>query len=381
MTTEVEKQTLGRLENLELTNRAALVDHPAHMVEGWMVLRAKELGIQDDDLAKLVEILEEAEVIAGGHAELLEKLRGTALLEAAPEEVRAAAEALTGYLEDLGGRVDKAGKKLAGSRVKRLRDVHRVLTDLLKEVDEESNDKEGSMSEFDKSALDDVAKAAFDALEAKVAEAEAAAETAATEKAAAEAKAAEATAEAERLAAEKAEFEKAVAEATKEEQPNPEEEILKSLPEAVQKMLNEREERIAKAEARLEAAERVAKAERDARLDGEFVAKAAAWEGLSVKAEDFGPKLRELSEKAPDLAAEVERILTGASEAVKAAGTLEEKGKSGDAPAGPMDRLEALAKSIAKAKNVSEAVAFDEAMQTDEGRKLYNEYLNTKMEV
>lgn len=375
------------------------VDHPATMLEGWIVRKSKDLDLNDEDLTKLREILTEAERIAQHHDGLVKDLTGSPLLEAAPEDIRSAASTVAQYLTELGTAsksTAKAGKKVSASRLNRLKEIHRVLDELVKEVEpadliegdaetetQKSNDKEGRMSDktFDRDALDDVAKAAFDAVEAELATTKAALE-------AAEAASVEATTKVEELskkieeiesaAAEKDAAEKAAADAKAAE-----DEVLKSLPESVRKMLDEREEMIKSMSTRLEAAEKVAKEERDARLNKAFVEKAAAWEGLSVNAEEFGPLFRELSDRSPELAAEVERILNGATEAVKQAGAFDEIGKSTDSDKGAsaMDKLESLAKSIADEQSIDFSTAYLKALDTETGKKLYADYLNERMGV
>jgi hypothetical protein len=101
--------------------------------------------------------------------------------------------------------------------------------------------------------------------------------------------------------------------------------------DAVTKRLADLEKRAADAEKRAADAENVAKAERDARLTNEFIAKASKYDALSQKPAELGPVLKRLHEaiSAEDYA-ELDRVLTAANEAVGKSALFGEIGKAGD---------------------------------------------------
>jgi len=93
-------------------------------------------------------------------------------------------------------------------------------------------------------------------------------------------------------------------------------------------------ERAEKAEKAANEASEIAKAEREARLTKEFVAKAEGYEALVVKAEDFGPVLKEASEKLSKASFdEIERVLKAADEQIAKGDLFKEMGRNGEAPA------------------------------------------------
>jgi hypothetical protein len=165
-----------------------------------------------------------------------------------------------------------------------------------------------------------------------------------------------------------AELEGELAEAKKsaEASDESEDEVMKSLPEDVRK-------RIEDAEARAQEAERIAKAERETRLDGEYVAKAGKLDKLSLEADKFGPMLRKVAEQDAETAAEIERVLTAANESLSKSELFKSIG-DGSAVVGDAEaKLDAMAKKYADDHKVSYAKAYDTVIQTDEGRALYGQ--------
>lgn len=140
--------------------------------------------------------------------------------------------------------------------------------------------------------------------------------------------------------------------------------------------------RIEKAEADAAAAQRradeaIAKAqeERDARLSKEFVAKAESDYGnLAVKAEEFGPILKEASEKLSKEAYEaLEGVLKASDEQIAKGKLFEEAGSAGGAPAPDGAYAEAQGKAedirkaepkLTKEQAIAKAFEADPALQT-----------------
>lgn len=93
--------------------------------------------------------------------------------------------------------------------------------------------------------------------------------------------------------------------------------------------------RIEKAEGETKEALDIAKAERDTRLTKEFITKAEKLDGLTIKAEDFGPILKSASEKLDKAEFEaLETVLKASSEQIKKGDLFTEAGAGGVPPAG-----------------------------------------------
>lgn len=218
-----------------------------------------------------------------------------------------------GALENL----TKVGRRMAGARLAKFREVVSQLSALLADVDDESPDegsgKDTSMSKkFDPAALPEDAREYI----------------AGVEKAAAE-RAAE-------LDAKVADLEAQVA--AKKADP---EDAFKALPEEVRK-------RIEDAEKSADEARKAAAAERDARVTAEFVQKAAFAEGkLPITAAKLGPILKRASEGATTAedAAEIERVLKAAAEASRVTAII---GDDGRTEASAIEKIEAEAAEIRK---------------------------------
>jgi colicin import membrane protein len=91
-------------------------------------------------------------------------------------------------------------------------------------------------------------------------------------------------------------------------------------------------ERAEKAERTANEATEIAKAERDARITREFVTKAEGYRALVVKADEFGPVLKEASEKLSKAAFdEIERVLKAADEALSSTDLFKEQGRAREA--------------------------------------------------
>lgn len=221
--------------------------------------------------------------------------------------------------------VDKAGRRMAGARLTKLREVVSQLTALLSEVDDESADsgggKDTSMSKkFDPSTLPQEAQDHLAGVEKAANDRIAAAEK-----------------KAEEAAIKVADLEKRIAEKSAEP-----EDAFKGLPAEVRK-------RIEEAEKKAEEAEKAARDERDARLTQEFVQKAAFCDGkLAIKSADLGPILKRAYEGqvTKEDAAEIERVLKAAAETSKLTAVI---GRDNGDDASAVQKIEAAAAEIRKA--------------------------------
>lgn len=192
--------------------------------------------------------------------------------------------------------LEKVGRKMAGKRLAQFKSALEVLSGLLSELndaseDSEENAKESEMSKKTEAATEPQAEAS-----AEVVKADAVVETA----------------------------------------PAPQD-------DAIAKMAAE----VADLRKRAEAAEAVAKAERDARLTAEWIAKAEGFSNLTVAAGTLGPILKRASEtlSAEDMG-ELERVLAAAHEQVGKSALFETVGKAGDDSVGnAWEKVEALAKA------------------------------------
>jgi hypothetical protein len=211
--------------------------------------------------------------------------------------------------------------------------------------------EDGHMPEFDKSKLSKEAAAAFDEIEKAKADAETKAKTAED----ALAKANEDLAKAkEPVKPEPAED--PIAKATKD---NPElAAILKAKDDAIAKAAADATEALAKA-----------KVEHDARVDGEYIAKAAKINQGTA----FAKAWRAVAEQAPDALAIFEEMAKALDESrdvlTKSIGG---DGETPDEDAG--DKLTRLAKELAQTSGESYLKSYAKVLESDEGKKLYAEY-------
>lgn len=130
------------------------------------------------------------------------------------------------------------------------------------------------------------------------------------------------------------------------------------------------------AEARAEAAEQIAKAERDFRMEREFVAKAAELDNLAIDPEAFGRVLKAAADVLDeDVFDAISAVLEGANELVNQGGLFEEVGKSSAFDnEGPMGQIEkAAARLIESDPEMTKAQAIAKAVEVDPS--LYNSYL------
>lgn len=156
-----------------------------------------------------------------------------------------------------------------------------------------------------------------------------------------------------------------------------EDDLLKSVPESVRKMIDDQRAAAAEALEKAATAEAELRKERDARADEAAIAKAAAWQSLSLDASTVGPALRRLADVDADLAKAIETVLEAVNAQAESAGIFAEIGKAGR-PEGS-DAYEALA-SLAKSAAEASGTTFEQAFVTvaEQNPDLYIRHLAEK---
>ena len=141
--------------------------------------------------------------------------------------------------------------------------------------------------------------------------------------------------------------------------------------EAVSKAMEE----VRKANMRAEEAERIAKAERDFRLNEEYVSKARSFVGLPVSPAEFGPVLKRLQENMhEDDVQMIEKALSAANETIASGGFFSEFGKRGTGASEPISKIDQKAQElVSKSENMSMEAA--RALVVEQDPSLYDEYL------
>lgn len=157
-----------------------------------------------------------------------------------------------------------------------------------------------------------------------------------------------------------------------------EDEVLKSAPEAVIKMVEDLRKAKEYAEAKANEAMIELQKQRDAKADAEAIEKAKAWSHLNLDAEFVGKSLRQLNSVDTKLAKSVEDILTSVNAQAESANIFAEIGSTINAtPDNAYGRMTVMAKSLVdsgKASSVEAGIA-QVAVQNPE---LYSQYLNEK---
>jgi hypothetical protein len=155
-------------------------------------------------------------------------------------------------------------------------------------------------------------------------------------------------------------------------------EIIKAMPAAIRKMLDEASANADAALRKAAASEAALIAEREARADEAAVIKASQWSFLNIDPTIVGPALRRLAETDGVLANEVVKALDSANEISATNAVFTEVGT--DAPVAADDafsKMESLAKSL-----VADGVApsFEAALLSvaQTNADLYTQYLNEK---
>ena len=147
-----------------------------------------------------------------------------------------------------------------------------------------------------------------------------------------------------------------------------EEEILKNADPAIVEIVKAAEERA-------QAAETIAKAERDFRLEREFIAKAAEFDRLPVDAAEFGPVLKAAAEVLTEEQFEaITSVLAAANESVAQGNLFTEVGKATSfANDSSMSQIEKAAARLREGSEMTHAESIAKAVEADPS--LYTEYL------
>lgn len=242
---------------------------------------------------------------------------------------------------------NKVGRKIAADRLRRLKEAWETLGAIIREA-EEGNAPAGSVPEdsdnqavakgeddamtIDKSKLPEDARPYVDQLEKRIAELE-------------------------------QELAKAKGQAAQTD-----DELLKSLPEPLRKRLEE-------AERRAKEAEELAKAEREARLQREYIEKARAYSNVG-KPEDLAVMLRKAYDIDEEFGKQLETVLRAANERISQGALFAEVGKGGPGAGSAEAEIEAkavemVAKGLAKSK--AEAVAKVVELYPDLAKRYHEE--------
>ena len=147
-----------------------------------------------------------------------------------------------------------------------------------------------------------------------------------------------------------------------------EDELLKSADPAIVEIVKAAEERA-------EAAEQIAKAERDFRLEREFIAKAAEFDRLPVDAAEFGPVLKAAAEVLTEEQFDaITSVLAAANESVAQGNLFTEVGKATSfANDSSMSQIEKAAARLREGSDMTRAESIAKAVEADPS--LYTEYL------
>jgi hypothetical protein len=149
-------------------------------------------------------------------------------------------------------------------------------------------------------------------------------------------------------------------------EPAGEDDFLKSLSPGAREAFQKQAERLEKAES-------MAKAERDHRIDQEFLAKAANVTVPGDRAQ-IAKAMRTIDELGGDVAETFTRILRYADEMAHQAGITKMVGyDGGDDSSDPQSKLETLAKTRAEKNGEPYAKAYTAVLDTPEGQSLYAE--------
>jgi hypothetical protein len=153
---------------------------------------------------------------------------------------------------------------------------------------------------------------------------------------------------------------------------------MKSVPEAVRKMLDDQKTVAVEAMAKAAAMESDLRKERSMRADEIAVAKAATWTSLTLDSASVGPMLRRLAEVDLDLAKAVETVLESANAQSESAGIFAEIGKSVNPVGG--DAYEALSSLASSAVESGVSATFEQAFVkvAEQNPDLYLRHLTEK---
>jgi hypothetical protein len=162
-----------------------------------------------------------------------------------------------------------------------------------------------------------------------------------------------------------------------EEDEDENEDVMKSMPEPVQKAFETLRKQAEEAQAKADEAESVLQKEREAHADAEAIEKARGWSHLSLDAQEVGPALRRLAQIDETLAKSVTEVLESVNAQAESADIFAEIGRTTGTSGNAFSQLESMAKSAVsegKASTVEQALA-DLAVAEP---SLYSQYLNEK---
>lgn len=149
--------------------------------------------------------------------------------------------------------------------------------------------------------------------------------------------------------------------------------------EDVREAISKANEIVAKANERAEAAEKIAKEERDVRLQREWVEKAKAYTNLSGDPEELGAILRKASESLDDEQYEaLTKTLTAANEGLGQSELFGEFGKRGGGAFEPISKLDAKAEEIRKDSTEDITIEKAKELAIEANPELYDEYVNQR---
>ena len=174
-----------------------------------------------------------------------------------------------------------------------------------------------------------------------------------------------------------AELEEAETEAPAEEVSVEEEDVMKSLPEPVQKAFAVLQKQAEEAQAKADEATTELHKEREAHADAEAIEKARGWSHLSLDAQEVGPALRRLAQIDESLAKSVTDVLESVNAQAESADIFAEIGRTTGTSGNAFSQLESMAKSAVsegKASTVEQALSDLAVAQPS----LYAQYLNEK---
>lgn len=156
-----------------------------------------------------------------------------------------------------------------------------------------------------------------------------------------------------------------------------EEDVMKSMPEPVQKAFETLRKQAEEAQAKADEVTTVLQKEREAHADAEAIEKALGWSHLTLNAQEVGPALRRLAQVDEALAKSVTDVLESVNAQAESADIFAEIGRTTGTSGNAFSQLESMAKSAVsegKASTVEQALADLAVAQPS----LYAQYLNEK---
>ena len=159
--------------------------------------------------------------------------------------------------------------------------------------------------------------------------------------------------------------------ATVDPEEGEEDDLMKSVPEAVRELLN-------KAQGEADAAREELRKERQIQRDREYIAKAAGWEKLQIDASEFGVALRTVADIDANLASVIEKAFDAVNAQQEAASIFSELGgASRSTTTDAFGKVQSLAKAAVESgeyRTMEQAISGLVASNPD----LYNQYLTER---